>query len=186
MHTFPNGKVYIGITMRDPKDRWLGGLGYKDNNRMFNDIVKYGWENVSHNIIQDGLSELEARSLECELIAKYQSAKPEFGYNISTGYTSYKRINHRRKDVSSGWCLTRDKGTWAVRYRVFDSSEERWKNLSVALGMRISDYDVQTAMRVAERYVPLVIKMDSETRRKRSVNLKMERRLIISEITAHK
>lgn len=28
-HTFPNGKVYIGITSRvNPERRWLGGRGY--------------------------------------------------------------------------------------------------------------------------------------------------------------
>ena len=28
-HTFPNGKVYIGITKQNPLKRWRNGTGYK-------------------------------------------------------------------------------------------------------------------------------------------------------------
>ena len=46
-HTAPNGKVYIGITCRDPEERWANGKGY--NGQYFGRAVKkYGWENFSH------------------------------------------------------------------------------------------------------------------------------------------
>ena len=43
---FPNNKVYIGQT-KNIKIRWEGnGSRYKGNKEMFNDILKYGWENI--------------------------------------------------------------------------------------------------------------------------------------------
>ena len=53
-HTFPNGKVYIGITRQKPKYRWANGNGYlrlKPNGEykqplMARAVIKYGWENV--------------------------------------------------------------------------------------------------------------------------------------------
>ena len=47
-HTSPNGKVYIGITCKPTKARWKNGKGYKNNDYFYNAILKYGWENFSH------------------------------------------------------------------------------------------------------------------------------------------
>lgn len=69
MHTFPDGKKYIGITKRDPEKRWLGGNGYTTD-IMKEYIKKYGWENVKHDILLMGLTEEEARAKEKELIRK--------------------------------------------------------------------------------------------------------------------
>ena len=54
-HTFPNGKIYIGITSKkNVKRRWgNGGSGYKDQTYMRNAINKYGWENVKHEILYE-------------------------------------------------------------------------------------------------------------------------------------
>ena len=41
-HTAPNGKVYIGITSADVKDRWKNGYGYYRNEHFFKAITKYG------------------------------------------------------------------------------------------------------------------------------------------------
>ena len=37
--TFPNNKVYVGITSQEEKNRWKDGNGYIDNKIMFNDEV---------------------------------------------------------------------------------------------------------------------------------------------------
>ena len=48
-----NGKNYIGITCHgeNPNLRWRNGYGYKNNDIFFSDIIKYGWDNFSHEII---------------------------------------------------------------------------------------------------------------------------------------
>lgn len=46
VHTnLTNGKRYVGITKRNPNDRWDNGNGYKSNQRFAEDIakVRMGW-----------------------------------------------------------------------------------------------------------------------------------------------
>lgn len=84
-HTTPSNKVYIGITGRAPKARWNGGKGYICNKHFWNAIQKYGWENISHEIVASELTKEEACTLEIELISQYKSNNPDFGYNCSLG-----------------------------------------------------------------------------------------------------
>ena len=85
IHKFPNGKAYIGITRQEPKIRWGGGNGYVRNEYMHRAIKKYGWENIEHIILFDGLSEEDACEIEKSLIKKYRTNEKEFGYNIESG-----------------------------------------------------------------------------------------------------
>lgn len=84
-HTFPNDKVYIGITSMNPLKRWASGKGYRNQPRVYNAILKYGWPNIKHEILLDGLSKGEAEQKEIELIAYYKSNQRDFGYNIDNG-----------------------------------------------------------------------------------------------------
>lgn len=84
-HTFPNGKVYIGITCQKPERRWSKGYGYYQNERMFRAIKKYGWDNIKHEILYEDLTEEEAYLKEIDLIAEYDSTNVAKGYNIHKG-----------------------------------------------------------------------------------------------------
>ena len=87
-----NNKVYIGITSRNPTDRW-GVNGYKyheDQPVFYRAIKKYGWDNFDHIIFADHLTEDEAKHMEILLIALYKSnctkyKNPEYGYNMTDG-----------------------------------------------------------------------------------------------------
>jgi len=102
-HTAPNGKVYIGITHTKPKYRWgKGGYGYRSNQHFANAISKYGWENFAHEVLFDGLTQAQAEQKETELIAFYNSADPECGYNVALGghalsEQSRRKISETRK-----------------------------------------------------------------------------------------
>lgn len=93
VHTFPNGKQYFGITKQEPEKRWIGGHGYlkggKSESAMANAIRKYGWENVQHDILFDGLTLDEANWLEQWFIFTYKTNVcrygTEFGYNSTDG-----------------------------------------------------------------------------------------------------
>lgn len=82
-----NGKRYIGLTKQNPPSkRWENGRGYIKNTAFFNDILFYGWKTgFKHNILYEGLTQKEAFDKEIELIEKYNTTNPDFGYNISKG-----------------------------------------------------------------------------------------------------
>lgn len=86
-HTAPNGKVYIGQTCKKPNERWSNGNGYK-HQMFYNAIQKYGWDNIRHEVLFDGLSKEEANIKEIELISYYDSTNPEKGYNLAFGGVS--------------------------------------------------------------------------------------------------
>jgi len=83
-HTAPSGKVYIGITGQKPERRWRGGEGYKGT-PFYNAILKYGWENISHEVLANGLSKEEACEMEIEAIREHESQDRERGYNVLAG-----------------------------------------------------------------------------------------------------
>lgn len=84
-HTCPNGKVYIGITGLSPTRRWQRGKNYITNTYFYRAIEKYGWDNIKHEILFEGLTKDEASSKEVELIALYKSDQRDFGYNLCPG-----------------------------------------------------------------------------------------------------
>lgn len=101
-HTSPSGKIYIGITSKsDPSERWKpNGNGYWKNKHFQNAIKKYGWDNFEHEILFQGLSMEEACEKEIELIALYDSANPQKGYNGSLGGEANIPSEETRKKMS--------------------------------------------------------------------------------------
>ena len=85
MHVTPNNKKYIGITCKSPAHRLANGNGYKKNTLFYRAITKYGWDNIQHIIVANGISKENACSMEIELIKKYNTTDPTYGYNVSTG-----------------------------------------------------------------------------------------------------
>ncbi len=85
IHTTPNNKKYIGITSRSLSKRWRKGNGYIGCSLFYNAIIKYGWDNIKHEILFDGLTETEAKKLEIELITKHRTNDRKYGYNITSG-----------------------------------------------------------------------------------------------------
>ena len=81
-----NGMRYIGITSCSPDKRWgKNGSHYKKNTHFWNAIQKYGWDGFEHNILYSGLSMQDACIKEKEIIEKYQTYNPSFGYNNTKG-----------------------------------------------------------------------------------------------------
>ena len=90
-HTSPSDKVYIGITGRTVKERWgRNGTGYRECPYFWRAIQKYGWDNIKHEILYEGLTQEEACEMEIKLIAEYDATNPEKGYNDLLGGTTGK------------------------------------------------------------------------------------------------
>ncbi len=81
-HIFPNGKKYIGISSNAVK-RWRNGDGYRSQGKVWNAIDRYGWDNVKHNIIIDGISKEQAEAMEQYLISELDTI--DNGYNTAIG-----------------------------------------------------------------------------------------------------
>ena len=85
-HYFPNGKVYVGITSKEPEKRWLkDGYGYRQQKVVYSAIKKYGWNNIIHEVIARNVSYESAKNIEIDLIELYNSTDRKHGYNISPG-----------------------------------------------------------------------------------------------------
>lgn len=92
LHECPNGKVYIGMTSKEPKIRWQHR--YMNNRYFTKAIEKYGWDNIRHIVLMKGLTQEEAEKLEVLLIQKYNSTNPQNGYNIAKGGKSNTGFHH--------------------------------------------------------------------------------------------
>lgn len=107
IHHTPNNKVYVGITQKKVFARWgKDGSGYSNQQLFWRAIQKYGWDNIEHEIVAENLSKEEACQMEIDLIAKYKSNNPDYGYNISFGgdvvQLGLTRTEEQRKHISDG------------------------------------------------------------------------------------
>lgn len=100
-HTSPNGKVYIGQTCQNPKNRFgKNGYRYKNCTLFYNAIQKYGWDNFRHEILFEGLTQEESNQKEIELIREYRSNERSFGYNLQEGGNNGSPTDETRRRMS--------------------------------------------------------------------------------------
>ena len=80
-----NHKKYIGITSKDPEERWKRGTNYRSCRAIRRAFEKYGWDGFEHKILFQGLTREEACEKEIQLISEYNTRNPKYGYNICVG-----------------------------------------------------------------------------------------------------
>ena len=105
-HTCPNGKCYIGITShKNPKQRWRDGRPYiGDRSKLTkwgSAIIKYGWENIQHEILHQGITKEEACNYEKKYIKYYKELN--LSYNMTDGgdgIWGYKFTEEQKRKLS--------------------------------------------------------------------------------------
>lgn len=133
-HTFPNGKVYIGITSKkNVKERWGENGKYYKSQFVYRAIQKYGWENIRHDILFENLTKEQAEQKEIELIALYESNKSNKGYNIQNGgntqgtmaFSTREKISRLRKEY-----IKNNGSNWKENFQSEDAQKKRKQKLS--------------------------------------------------------
>lgn len=148
MHVFPNKKRYVGITGQPLKARWrVNGNGYKPQKLMRRAIEKYGWENIQHIVVRENLSLHEAGVLEKELIAKYKTNDPQFGYNQSVGGENSPIGVKRSKETRRKLSLSH-KGQIPVTKGTHLNEEQKQHLRELNLGKKLSD---ETKKKISEK-----------------------------------
>lgn len=102
MHTNKiNGKKYVGITSRNPEDRWqTNGTGYSGQKHFWNAINKYGWDNFKHEILLSNETFEYACAVEKCLIRHYKSYDRNYGYNLTLGGEGMCLTEEQRQKLS--------------------------------------------------------------------------------------
>ena len=121
-----NGKMYVGITGRDPEKRWNGGAGYKGSSHFACAIKKYGWDNFAHAIFADKLTEQEAMHMEELLISRFNLQNPDYGYNTKSGGTNCSIPEETKKKIGNA-LRGREHPEWV---RKIQSESKKGKKLS--------------------------------------------------------
>lgn len=102
-----NGKVYIGQTKNLPEIRWgKNGSNYSGQTYFYREIIKYGWDNFDHIILEKidakskALLTKKLNDLEIHYIREYESMVSSKGYNtIVKDNNSYIRLTIPAKRV---------------------------------------------------------------------------------------
>lgn len=126
IHTCPNGKKYVGVTSQIPERRWKEGKGYSYNAHFNSAILKYGWDNFTHEVFEVE-SEEEMYRKEVELISFYHSNDPKFGYNNSSGGECSHTGCHWSQEARERFSR-KTKG----RYKGVPKSEETREKMKIA------------------------------------------------------
>ncbi len=93
-----NKQAYVGQTLQKPEYRWgVNGKGYIKQD-FYKAILKYGWDNFEHIILEENLTQDEANEKEKYYIAKYDSYY--HGYNENEGGKN-RRLSQKEKDKIS-------------------------------------------------------------------------------------
>lgn len=92
IHTCPNQKRYVGVTIQKTARRWKNGKGYIYNEHFYRAINKYGWDNIQHEVFETQSIELMSY-WERILIYHYNTMDGDFGYNKTSGGEINKEVS---------------------------------------------------------------------------------------------
>lgn len=149
VHVCPNEKRYVGVTTASkPERRWgKNGKGYKG--QLFERaILKYGWDNITHEIFEVDSAE-EMYRKEIELISFYHSNDPEYGYNLSSGGEKGGlgciRSEETRKKLSEAGKRVQKKVHSDLEYRRKQSETHKGKSFSEEHRKHLAEANRRTA-----------------------------------------
>lgn len=99
-----------------------------NNDYFMRAINKYGWNNIKHEILFQGLTKLEAENKEIELIDLYKSDQREYGYNIQHGGSSIgKHSEETKRKIGKA---NKGKPSWFAGKHHTQETKEKMREIS--------------------------------------------------------
>ena len=101
--TFPDGRKYVGATKRHVRLRWVSGKGYQVQKKMYDEILRVGWDNIEKQVIAYNLDKVGAHLCESGMIKDMRTNEEEFGFNLAVdGATrrGHKITDEHRRKIS--------------------------------------------------------------------------------------
>jgi predicted GIY-YIG superfamily endonuclease len=126
IHTCPNYMTYVGVS-RNPKQRWNNGEGYKDNERFYQAIKKYGWDNIKHEIVATTYYRKFSQQIERTIITDFKKKKLSYNEN------NIEKIlldNKSVRKVPLKKVAQYDKEGNLIR--IYESASEVWRELRIS------------------------------------------------------
>lgn len=153
MHIFPDGKRYVGMTSSVPVEKRWGSKGcHYQTQSVYKAILAYGWKNVNHEVVCEGVSFEDAEAKERELISRYQTTDPQHGYNIAFGGVRGEGVlNDSTKEKLRQWGYAHPKTGERMRWYARHKSPETIEKI---------------------RQKATGVKQSAETRRKRALKMR--------------
>lgn len=124
----------MGITSLSMQRRKSSGYG--NNPHFLRAIRKYGWENITTEILADNLTREAACELEVSLIEQYHSNDERYGYNISSGGESHSGCTFNHSEETKARISENNSRYWLGKKRP-SLSEEHKKKLIGARSLRV-------------------------------------------------
>ena len=106
---------------------------------MSNAIAKYGWGNIEHTVLYEGLTQEAAEKIEIQLIADWDLTNPNNGYNYAIGGThprhteitkkkiGAKSLGRKHSDEFKEWISEHNRGANNYMYGKHHSEETKRK-----------------------------------------------------------
>lgn len=181
-HTTPNGMIYVGMSKLQPCQRWHPKQ-YKDNS-LAPYIKQYGWENIEHRVLIDGLTKKEAEQWEDKLIMVLSinglciNERRSGGIKRDDKQAYYKQYNEDHKEERKQWREDHrdDKQAYNKQYNedhkdyIKAYNKQRLSTHEGKIYNRVSNYNrnhtpIETPMEAKRKYlecgyIPTYIKHD--------------------------
>lgn len=149
VHTSPSGKKYVGQTRTKPEYRWgKDGNGYLQvkNGKYIQPIfahaiLKYGWENIDHEIVASNLTKEEADNFEKLLIEKLNTMNSKYGYNLREGGHNSHISEEQKRKISE--TLKGNIISDSTRKKLSDSMKGKLLGENSPCAKKIVQYDMQ-------------------------------------------
>lgn len=138
-YTAPDGRVYIGCTVRSLRKRsGEYGEGYKDATNFWQAIQEFGWDSFQVDVLATTEDAEEATRLEDYYIQKYRSLDIRYGFNsIKSG--GAKTESARKKQSDTMKKILNDPNSY---FR----SEERYQKQSAPLKIALNRTESRAKM----------------------------------------